>query len=84
MRSDSPAHVACRPPLRHCPAFEIPGDLDRNAMMKPVRFLRFSSMQYQEKPKLPFIPGNECSGVVLQVGHDVRTVSVGDKVGPSC
>ena len=34
---------------------------------------------YQEKPKTPFVAGNECSGVVVEVGRDVRTVSVGDK-----
>ena len=37
--------------------------------------------QYQEKPKLPFVPGNECSGTVVEVGRDVRTLKVGDKVG---
>lgn len=37
--------------------------------------------QYQEKPKLPFVPGNECSGTVTEVGRDVRTLKVGDKVG---
>ncbi|PSC69189.1 quinone oxidoreductase 2-like protein [Micractinium conductrix] len=36
--------------------------------------------QYQEKPKLPFVPGNECSGTVVEVGRDVRTLQVGDKV----
>lgn len=35
---------------------------------------------YQEKPQLPFVPGSECSGVVVEVGRDVRTVKVGDKV----
>ncbi|EFN51151.1 hypothetical protein CHLNCDRAFT_59824 [Chlorella variabilis] len=36
--------------------------------------------QYQEKPKLPFVPGSECSGTVVEVGRDVRTLKVGDKV----
>lgn len=36
--------------------------------------------QYQEKPKLPFIPGNECSGVVTEVGRDVRGLHKGDSV----
>lgn len=36
--------------------------------------------KYQEKPRLPFVPGSECSGVVTEVGHDVRTVAVGDRV----
>lgn len=35
---------------------------------------------YQEKPKLPFIPGSEVSGRVLEIGNDVRTVAVGDAV----
>ena len=34
----------------------------------------------QEKPKLPYVPGNECSGTVAEVGRDVRTLKVGDKV----
>lgn len=40
--------------------------------------------QYQEKPKLPFVPGAECSGTVVEVGRDVRTLQVGDKVRLSC
>ena len=36
--------------------------------------------QYQVKPKLPFIPGSEISGKVIEVGRDVRTVAVGDPV----
>ncbi len=32
------------------------------------------------KPKLPFIPGSEVSGKVIEVGRDVRTVIVGDSV----
>lgn len=36
--------------------------------------------RYQEKPNLPFTPGSECSGTVVEVGRDVRTVKVGDKV----
>lgn len=35
---------------------------------------------YQERPKLPFVPGSECSGTVVEVGRDVRTLRVGDKV----
>ncbi len=40
--------------------------------------------RYQEKPKLPFTPGSECSGTVVEVGRDVRTVKVGDKVRLPC
>lgn len=32
------------------------------------------------KPKLPFIPGSEFSGKVIEIGRDVRTVAVGDPV----
>uniref|UniRef100_A0A8D0SEV5 Enoyl reductase (ER) domain-containing protein n=1 Tax=Sus scrofa TaxID=9823 RepID=A0A8D0SEV5_PIG len=36
--------------------------------------------QYQEKPRLPFIPGVEFSGIVLETGRDVHTVKEGDRV----
>ncbi|XP_012969741.1 quinone oxidoreductase-like protein 2 [Mesocricetus auratus] len=36
--------------------------------------------QYQEKPTLPFIPGMEFSGTVLETGTDVSTVKKGDRV----
>ncbi|KAL1775456.1 quinone oxidoreductase 2 [Sigmodon hispidus] len=36
--------------------------------------------QYQEKPPVPFIPGMEFSGVVLETGTDVSTVKKGDRV----
>ena len=36
--------------------------------------------QYQDKPKLPFIPGSEVSGTVLEVGSKVKHVKPGDKV----
>ena len=36
--------------------------------------------KYQFKPELPFIPGNELSGVVRALGEGVTTVKVGDKV----
>ena len=39
---------------------------------------------YQEKPKLPFIPGSEVSGRIIEVGSDVRTVSIGDSVSFLC
>jgi NADPH:quinone reductase-like Zn-dependent oxidoreductase len=37
---------------------------------------------YQDRPKLPFVPGSEVSGTVVEVGRDVRTVQVGDAVRP--
>nr|XP_023405012.1 quinone oxidoreductase-like protein 2 isoform X2 [Loxodonta africana] len=36
--------------------------------------------QYQEKPPLPFTPGMEFSGIVLETGADVSTVKQGDSV----
>ncbi|XP_033105539.1 quinone oxidoreductase-like protein 2 homolog isoform X2 [Anneissia japonica] len=35
---------------------------------------------YQEKPPLPFIPGSEVSGEVLEVGNGVSKFSKGDRV----
>ncbi|XP_044123283.1 quinone oxidoreductase-like protein 2 isoform X2 [Neovison vison] len=36
--------------------------------------------QYQEKPQLPFTPGMEFSGTVLEIGTDVSIVKEGDRV----
>lgn len=36
--------------------------------------------KYQVKPALPFIPGNECAGVVRAVGARVQGFSAGDRV----
>ncbi len=35
---------------------------------------------YQEKQALPFIPGAELSGEVIQCGSEVRNIAVGDRV----
>jgi NADPH2:quinone reductase len=35
---------------------------------------------YQTLPKLPFIPGKECAGVVSRVGEGVTTLKRGDRV----
>jgi NADPH2:quinone reductase len=35
---------------------------------------------YQIKPPLPFVPGNEVAGRIVEVAPDVTTVSVGDRV----
>jgi NADPH2:quinone reductase len=37
--------------------------------------------EYQVKPELPFVPGSEVSGVVVELGPGVTKLSVGDKVG---
>ena len=36
--------------------------------------------EYQFKPDLPFIPGMEAAGDVIEVGSDVHGVSVGERV----
>jgi NADPH2:quinone reductase len=36
--------------------------------------------KYQEKPALPFSPGMECAGVVIEVGEGVGGLSRGDRV----
>lgn len=35
---------------------------------------------YQFKPSLPFTPGNDIAGVVLEIGADVKNLKVGDEV----
>ncbi|XP_004373005.1 quinone oxidoreductase-like protein 2 isoform X1 [Trichechus manatus latirostris] len=40
--------------------------------------------QYQEEPHLPFTPGMEFSGIVLETGTDVSTVKEGDRVIGVC
>jgi len=42
--------------------------------------LLMTSGQYQHMPALPYCPGLEYSGVVLWVGADVDTLTVGDRV----
>uniref|UniRef100_Q07P89 Alcohol dehydrogenase, zinc-binding domain protein n=1 Tax=Rhodopseudomonas palustris (strain BisA53) TaxID=316055 RepID=Q07P89_RHOP5 len=36
--------------------------------------------EYQLKPELPFVPGVEVSGEVIEIGEDVRDVAIGAKV----
>lgn len=38
------------------------------------------SGQYQEKPPLPFIPGSEAAGVIIEVGPGAQTFKPGDRV----
>lgn len=35
---------------------------------------------YQIKPKLPFVPGNEISGVIAQIGSEVTNLEVGQRI----
>jgi NADPH:quinone reductase-like Zn-dependent oxidoreductase len=39
---------------------------------------------YPEAPKPPFVPGYEVSGVVTEVGHEVKNLRVGDRVLAGC
>jgi NADPH2:quinone reductase len=39
---------------------------------------------YQEKPPFPFVPGGEVGGDVLEIGHGVHHVKVGDRVAALC
>lgn len=36
--------------------------------------------KYQLKPPLPFVPGIECAGTVMELGSEVRSFSIGDRV----
>ena len=36
--------------------------------------------QYQVKPPLPFVPGSEAAGIVIEVGADISALNVGDPV----
>lgn len=40
--------------------------------------------KYQFKPPLPFSPGGEIAGIVIQVGHLVKNCKVGDRVMALC
>ena len=46
------------------------------AKMRPMFVFRLPQGTYQEKPKLPFVPGSEVSGVVTEVADDVHSVKV--------
>ena len=35
---------------------------------------------YQNQPPMPFIPGAECSGVIIEIGEGVNSCAVGDRV----
>lgn len=70
------AHV---PPITHLPTQRHVRIELRASALNFADLLQLQGL-YQEKQSPPFIPGSEASGIVLQVGRDVRTVSVGDPV----
>jgi NADPH:quinone reductase-like Zn-dependent oxidoreductase len=39
---------------------------------------------YPEAPKLPFVPGYEVAGTIVEIGHDVKKFRVGDRVLAGC
>lgn len=39
---------------------------------------------YQEKPDLPFIPGSEVAGEIIEIGDGVSQFNVGDRVAALC
>jgi len=70
------AHV---PSITHLPTQRHVRIALRAAALNFADLLQLQGL-YQEKQSPPFIPGSEASGVVLEIGRDVRTVSVGDPV----
>ena len=59
-----------------------PGDVRIEVTAAGVNFVDGLFVQglYQIKPPLPFVPGNEVAGRVIEVGHSVTTHGVGDRV----
>lgn len=40
--------------------------------------------RYQKQPPLPFVPGTECAGTVIEVGDGVHDIRVGQRVVAGC
>ncbi|KAL2635915.1 hypothetical protein R1flu_007394 [Riccia fluitans] len=64
------------------PALTSPTSVRVRVKATSVNFSTVLQIQglYQEKPKLPFVPGGDFSGVVTEVGPRVTQVKVGDRV----
>lgn len=75
-------HSALKLTLMPAPPLVHPNAVRIRVAAAALNFADALTLQgkYQEKPKLPFVPGSECSGTVVEVGRDVRTLKVGDKV----
>ena len=65
-------------PLRPCGAGQVRIDVRAASVNFPDTLIIRG--QYQYKPNLPFVPGNECAGVVVEVGESAEGLSVGDRV----
>lgn len=66
---------------------ELSADLKADEVLIDVKFsgINFADIymrlgMYKDAPPKPFVPGYECSGIVLAVGSDVTRLQVGDKV----
>lgn len=64
------------------PVLETPMSVRVRVTASSVNFSTVLTLQglYQEKPKLPFVPGGDFSGVVTEIGERVTRVKVGDRV----
>lgn len=63
-----------------------PGQVRVQVLAAPANFpdVLLCRGLYQQRPPLPFTPGVEVCGDVLEVGADVRDVSTGDRVIGTC
>lgn len=59
-----------------------PGEIRLQVKAAALGFAEMLMVQggYQIKPPLPFVPGYDAAGVVLEVGPDVRDIAVGQRV----
>jgi NADPH2:quinone reductase len=59
-----------------------PGEIRLQVKAAALGFAEMLMVQggYQVKPSLPFVPGYDAAGVVLEVGPDVREITVGQRV----
>jgi len=65
-------------PLEACAAGEARVRVHAAALNFPD--LLMTQGKYQHKPALPFVAGMECAGEVVELGHGVDTLALGDAV----